>query len=109
MTEQTAVTATVTVLEQRTELRVTGAPDLRNQHGGGHLRPIEVTLAHRAGGVRAQVYGHWVRSTGEVTDAPLTANYAAHGGDMGDWPEWLAALARQHAPQANTAMKVVDV
>jgi hypothetical protein len=98
VTDQTAPAATVTVLEQRTELRVTGVPDVRNRHGGGHIRPTEVTLLHQAHGVRAQVYGRWVRGDGQCTDAPVSQNYWAHGTDMGDWPVWLADLARDHTP-----------
>ncbi|MEU9921910.1 hypothetical protein AB0H51_11535 [Streptomyces griseoluteus] len=91
-------TATVTMLEQFVELRVTGRPDVKNKYGSGHIRPSEVSFRYRAGGVRAQVYGRWVRAGGELTDAPCSQDYAAHEGDMTDWPEWLAADAKVHAP-----------
>jgi hypothetical protein len=104
MTDQTPA-ATVTVMEQLIELRVTGQPDVKNKYGSGHVRPTEVSFRYRPGGVRAQVYGHWVREGGELTDAPCSQDYAAHEYDMADWPEWLAALAvlTRAAPAAPSA------
>lgn len=93
MTEPTAV-----VLEQQVELRVTGQPDVKNMYGSGHIRPTEATFRYMASGLRAQVYGRWVREDGEMTDAPCSNDYAAHEGDTSEWPGWLADLAAAWRP-----------
>ena len=94
------MTSTIAVLEQSIELRVTGQPDIKNKYGSGHVRPSEVTIRYQASGIRAHVYGRWVRVDGELTDARCSQPYTAHQGDMSDWPDWLAQLAAQSAPAA---------
>jgi len=89
---------TVTPLAQTIELRVTGQPDVPNQYGSGHIRPTEITFRYQTGSIRVQVYGRWIREDGELTDAPITRDYTAYQGDMSDWPDWVAELAREHAP-----------
>jgi hypothetical protein len=87
---------TVTPLARTIELRVTGQPDVPNQYGSGHIRPTEITFRYQTGNIRAQVYGRWIREDGELTDAPITRDYTAYQGDMSDWPDWVAELAREH-------------
>ncbi|MEU8469550.1 hypothetical protein AB0F30_16780 [Streptomyces sp. NPDC029006] len=90
-----------TVTEQRIELGVTGQHlDVKNKYGSGHLRPSHVTLAYQTSGLRAHVYGRWVREDGVMTDASCSQPYTADGNDTSDWPGWLAQLATDHAPVA---------
>lgn len=88
---------TATPLSQTVELRVTGQPDVRNKYGSGHLRPDRVVFRYRADRVTANLWGSWVRADGELTGAPADQVY--HGPvEDADWPDWLAALAREHQP-----------
>ncbi|MFE0207054.1 hypothetical protein [Streptomyces sp. NPDC058985] len=87
-----------TVLERQVELRVTGQPDVKNMYGSGHIRPMEVTFRYQAEGLRAEVYGQWVREDGEVTDARCSNRYTAPEGDVAEWPAWLAEMATAWRP-----------
>jgi hypothetical protein len=95
--------STATPLSHAIELRVTGHPDVPNKHGSGHIRPTDVDIRYRDGSIRANLYGRWVREDGELTDAPISQNYAAYKGDTADWPDWLAELARKNAPKEQPA------
>ena len=89
-----------TPLSHAIELRLTDQPDVKNRYGSGHLRPTEVDFRYRDDSIRANLHGRWIRDDGTLTDATLSQNYAAYKGDTADWPDWLAELARKHAPAA---------
>ena len=91
---------TATPLSHTIELRLTGYPDVPNKYGSGHIRPTEVDLRYRDGSFRALLGGRWIREDGELTDAPCSQDYAAYKGDTTNWPDWLTALAHEHAPAA---------
>lgn len=77
---------------------VTGAPDVANRYGSGTISPTKLyfsyrTKPNRLGRIAVHVHGHWRREDGTLTDQPIGQN---HWEPMEDWPDWLAALARQH-------------
>jgi hypothetical protein len=83
-----------------------GLPEVPNQYGPGVLAPSEITLTYRAasdsqlGRVHAYVAGRiWV----DGVETPLLPGglYGQHYFDgLDGWPEWLAAEARLHDPDA---------
>jgi hypothetical protein len=91
-----------------------GLPEVPNQYGPGVLAPSEITLTYRAasdsqlGRVHAYVAGRiWV----DGVETPLLPGglYGQHYFDgMDGWPEWLAAEARMHDPDAPAVVPSVD-
>jgi hypothetical protein len=86
---------------------VKGAPEVPAQYTTGlTLAPTEITLTYRSapdgqlGRVHAYVKGWWMRD-GEryPADKPVGQHYYS---DVGQWPDWLAAEARLHDPDAAT-------
>ncbi|QQM45134.1 hypothetical protein [Streptomyces liliifuscus] len=81
-----------------------GLPDLPFLHGPGVIKPYEITLTYRAapdsqlGRVHAYVKGRLWADGREVF---LADGYGQHYDDgLDGWPEWLAAEARLHDPDA---------
>lgn len=93
--------ATVTIASQSIELALTGKPDVKNKWGAGSIRPVFVVFTYLPEGIRAHLYGVWVREDGEVTDAPCDQAYRIGDGD--EWPDWMADLAREHKPADRAA------
>lgn len=93
---------TATIAGQSIALHITGHPDIPNRWGPGHIRVTGLRLDYGSlqtpDARRAIVTGLWVREDGEVTDEPLDRDYYAPTGDTSAWPDWIADLARTHAP-----------
>lgn len=87
---------TVTIASQSIELLLTGKPDVPYKWGTGSIRPAIATFTYLPDGIRAHLYGVWVREDGELTDDPCDQEYRI--GDTDEWPDWLAELAREHKP-----------
>jgi hypothetical protein len=96
MTDPQPTESTVTIASQSIELALTGKPDVKNKWGAGMIRPVFVVFTYLPEGIRAHLYGVWVREDGELTDQPVDQEYRI--GDTDEWPDWLAELARQHKP-----------
>lgn len=80
-----------------------GFPDVRCRYDHGHLRPVRAVLMYgMGGGVTAHLHGFWVPGDGTSDWTSVTNEYKAPGGDTSLWPDWLAALARIHAPAFTT-------
>lgn len=92
--QQMPAPATV-VTSRSVSLNITG-PDVPNRDGEGHIAPSRVDFTYRTSEVRAWLEGRWRRADGVLTDAPASQPYT---GDMADWPDWLADLARRHDPR----------
>ncbi|RSN50515.1 hypothetical protein DMH12_24855 [Streptomyces sp. WAC 04229] len=86
---------TATPLSRSVELQLSGHPDVKNKYGSGHIRPARVVFHYLTDRATARLYGVWVREDGELTDAPIDQDYRE---DVSWWPDWLAALAREHQP-----------
>lgn len=95
MTETPAEPA-VTIASQSIELLLTGQPDVPYRWGAGSIRPGIITFTYRQDGIHAHLYGAWVREDGHLTDQPCDQAYRI--GDTDEWPDWMAALAREHKP-----------
>jgi hypothetical protein len=108
MTDPQPTEATVTIASQAIELALTGKPDVKNKWGAGSIRPRFVVFTYLPEGIRAHLYGVWVREDGELTDAPCDQDYRI--GDTDEWPDWMAELARQHKPADPAALRqqVID-
>jgi len=95
---------TATVAGQSVALHVAGYPDVPNRWGSGHIRAASIRLDYGSSvspdARRVFVVGAWVRDDGEPTDASVDRYYDAPDGDMSDWPDWIADLARKHTPAA---------
>ncbi|WP_086562033.1 hypothetical protein [Streptomyces africanus] len=85
-----------TPLSHSIELALTGQPDVKNKYGSGQIRPERVVFYYLADRTNAHLHGSWIREDGEQTDAPVDQLYRHDD----DWPDWLTALARKHAPAA---------
>jgi hypothetical protein len=101
MTAPQPAEATVTIASQAIELALTGKPDVKNKWGAGSIRPRFVVFTYLPEGIRAHLYGVWVREDGELTDAPCDQEYRI--GDTDEWPDWMAELAREHDPRTAPA------
>ncbi|MFF7880983.1 hypothetical protein ACH40F_08105 [Streptomyces sp. NPDC020794] len=84
---------------------VRGMPKVANQYGPGFLLPTEVSLTYRAtedsqlGRFHAYVKGHWLRDGEQVPSGEKLPGQHYYG-DPASWPDWLAAEARLHDPDA---------
>lgn len=97
---------TVTPAGQAVSLELDGFPDTRNLFGSGDLRPTRVILRYHPNGfITARLYGRWVVRGGMVTEDRLTNEYEADNADTRGWPDWLAELAREHAPVRPTEVE----
>jgi hypothetical protein len=95
---------TATVAGQSIALHLTNYPDIPNRWGPGHIRATGLRLdygsLHTPDTRRATITGLWIREDGQVTDEPLDRDYYAPTGDTSAWPDWIAALAQKHTPNA---------
>lgn len=93
---------TATIAGQSIALHLTNYPDIPNRWGAGHIRATGIRLdygnSHTPDGRHAFVTGLWVHDDGEATTDPIDRYYDAPNGDTSDWPDWIAALAREHVP-----------
>jgi hypothetical protein len=102
MTDPKPAEATVTIASQSIELALTGQPDVKNKWGAGSIRPVFVVFTYLPEGIRAHLYGVWVREDGELTDAPCDKEYRI--GDTDEWPGWMSELAIEHKPSGRAAV-----
>ncbi|MFI7014409.1 hypothetical protein [Streptomyces sp. NPDC050164] len=86
---------------------VRGAPDVPDEYNETRtVAPTEITLTYRAtpdsqlGRVHAYVKGWWMHNGARVHAEAVGRHF--HG-DLAEWPEWLAAEARLHDPEAQGA------
>jgi hypothetical protein len=97
---------TVTIASQSIELVLTGKPDVPYKWGTGSIRPRIVIVTYRQDGIRAHLYGVWVREDGQPADDPCDQEYRV---DDADWPDWLVELAAVHDPRTKAADRAPDV